>query len=212
MQHFHWRWVAFLNSDDDYSKDGLELFMNMIRDTEICLAYSEVIKDSTDYALMFKQIESQRIPVIIVFSTKRYAVTLIRLAIQFNVTDKVWIAGDTWSLNKKLPKEKGVKNIGTVLGISEPVAIIPGFNGFIYSSKKQTSCEEAEPKTFCNQACNCSGLNPEEIIREDPSYSFAIYSAAYAIAHALHDVLQCQDGKCNGNITVYPYMVSTQLT
>ncbi|XP_034551259.1 taste receptor type 1 member 1-like [Notolabrus celidotus] len=209
--HFNWRWVAFLRSDNDFGNDGLDMFMKRIKDTDICLAYTKGLDYKTNYSKMFKQIEEQKIGIIIVFVTKLTAETLIKSAIKLNITNKVWIAGDTWSLNKKLPKEKGIKNIGTVLGVSQPVVSIPGFSDFIYSTKSQTTCESAEKNMFCNQACNCSGLSAEDIIALDPSYSFPVYSAVYAIAHALHNALQCGIDTCNDNITVYPHMVLAEL-
>uniref|UniRef100_A0A665T4U7 G-protein coupled receptors family 3 profile domain-containing protein n=1 Tax=Echeneis naucrates TaxID=173247 RepID=A0A665T4U7_ECHNA len=134
------------------------------------------------------------------------AEALIESAIRLNVTNKVWVAGDTWSLNEKLPKEKGIRNIGTVLGVSQPVVAIPGFNDFIYSSKSWNDCENAGQK-FCNEFCNSSSLSAEDIVFIDPSFSFPVYSAVHSVANALHNVLQCGVGKCNSNITVYPHMV-----
>uniref|UniRef100_A0A668RRZ6 G-protein coupled receptors family 3 profile domain-containing protein n=1 Tax=Oreochromis aureus TaxID=47969 RepID=A0A668RRZ6_OREAU len=202
LQKFNWRWVAFLNSDDDYGNDGLDLFTQKIKDTEICLPYSKGLSDSTNYSQTFKQIEAQQINVIIVFAPENSVEPLIESAVLLNVTNKVWIAGDAWALNKKLPKMKGIKNIGTVLGVAEPVVTIPGFSDFLHSSKAQLHCKYAEQDKFCNQKCNCSCMNPEDILAADPSYSFAIYSAIYAIAHALHNTLQCGADKCNSNITV----------
>ncbi|CAJ1085527.1 Taste receptor type 1 member 1%2C partial [Xyrichtys novacula] len=211
IQHFNWRWVAFLRSDNDFGNDGLDMFIKRIKDTEICLAYTKGLDYKTDYSKMFQQIEAQRIRIIIVFVTKLTAEALIMSSIQLNITNKVWIAGDTWSLNKKLPNEKGIRNIGTVLGVSQPVVSIPGFSDFIYSTKSQTQCEDAEQNGFCNQACNCSDLSAEDVIALDPSYSFPVYSAVYAIAHALHNALQCGVDSCNGNITVHPHMVLAEL-
>ncbi|XP_070766929.1 taste receptor type 1 member 1-like [Enoplosus armatus] len=211
VQHFNWRWVAFLNSDNDFGKDGLELFMKRIKDTEICLAYTMDLNSNTNYPQMFKQIEAQLIRIIILFAPKITAEALIESAIQQNVTNKVWIAGDTWSLNERLRKEKGIKNIGTVLGVSQPVVTISGFSDFIYSSKSRTHCENAKQNMLCNQVCNSSSLSPEDIISMDPSFSFSVYSAVYAIAHALHNTLQCGVDRCNGNITVYPHMVLAEL-
>uniref|UniRef100_UPI0037E94CEF taste receptor type 1 member 1-like n=1 Tax=Semicossyphus pulcher TaxID=241346 RepID=UPI0037E94CEF len=210
VQHFNWRWVAFLNSDNDFGNDGRELFLKRIKDTEICLAYTKGLNDNISYSQMFKQIETNGINAIIVFAPEFTAEALILSAIQLNVTNKVWIAGDTWSLNKLLQKHKGIKNIGTVLGVSQPVVSIPGFDDFIYSTKNQTQCENLERNIFCNQVCNCS-RSAEEILAVDPSFSFPVYSAVYAIAHALHNTLQCGADQCNGNITVYPHMVLAEL-
>lgn len=207
LLHFNWHWVAFLNSDDEYGIDGQQLFTSRIKDTEICLAYTAAIHENSPHSLIFKQIEAQRIPIIIVFAPKMAAEALLDSAIQLNVTNKVWIAGDTWSLNNKLPKEEGIKNIGTVLGVSQPVMTIPGLNDFIYTAMNQSYCDDDEPR-FCNQVCNCSGLSAEKVITSDPTFSFPVYSAVYAIAHALHNTLQCGVDKCNGTIKAYPHMVS----
>ncbi|KAM8864627.1 taste receptor type 1 member 1-like [Spinachia spinachia] len=156
-------------------------------------------------------IDSQTIPIIIVFARDLGAELLIKSAIELNVTNKVWIAVDTWSLNEKLLKEKRIKQIGTVLGVSQPVVTIPGFSDFIYHSKTQTHCENAEQSFFCNQVSNSSNMTPEEILNVDPSFNFPVYSAVYAIAHALHNTLQCGTDSCNGNITVFPYMVLSEM-
>ncbi|KAM6930065.1 taste receptor type 1 member 1-like [Lycodopsis pacificus] len=211
VQHFNWHWVAFLNVDDDYGNDGRDLFIKRIKGTEICLAYTKALKQHMNHSKMFKQIEAQRIDIIVVFAPEWTAKALIESAIQLNVTKKVWIAGDAWSLNKELPKKKGIQNIGTVIGVSEPKVTIPGFRDFIYSYKSQNYCENAEQNTFCNQVCNCSSLSAEEILAVDPSFNFPVYSAVHAIAHALHNALQCESGRCKGNITVHPHMVLAEL-
>lgn len=212
VQHFDWRWVAFLNSDNDFGIDGREIFMTKTKDTNICLAYTESLTLQTNYTQTFKQIETQNIHTIIIFAPKLIVEALIDSAIEMNITSKVWIADDGWSLNKNLPKKKGIKNIGTVIGVSQPVMTIPGFNDFISSAKSQTHCENAEQQLFCNQVCNCSGLGAEDIVTADPTFSFPVYSAVYAIAHALHNALQCRSGRCNHDITVYPHMVSIKIT
>ncbi|KAM8863480.1 taste receptor type 1 member 1-like [Spinachia spinachia] len=211
MQYFSWSWVAFLHIDDNYGNDGRKLFIEKINGTEICLAYTKGLDQHTNYYQIFRQLEAQNISTIIVFAPEWTAEDLIKSAIKQNVTDKVWIAGDAWSLNKELPKEKGIENIGTILGVAEPKVTIPGFSDFIYHSEGQTHCENAEQSMLCNQVFNSSRLKPEEILNVDPSFNFPVYAAVHAIAHALHKTLQCESGRCNRNITVYPYMVLAEL-
>ncbi|XP_062248453.1 taste receptor type 1 member 1-like [Platichthys flesus] len=211
LLHFKWKWVAFLNSGDDFGVDGLTSFIKRIKDTEICLPFTKTLTDDTNHSQMFRQIDIERIDIIVVYASTLTAEDLIRSAIRVNVTNKVWIAGDTWSLNKMLPKERGIQNIGTVLGVSQSVVTIPGFSDFIHSSKSGIQCGHAKQPVLCNQVCNCDSLNAEELISMDPSFSFAVYSAVHALANALHNVLQCEAGQCNDNITLYPYMVLAQL-
>lgn len=211
VQHFNWSWVAFLNSDDAYANDGLELFMRKIKTTEICLAYTKSVNQNTDYSQIFKNIEDQRINVIIVFASEVAAEALIESAVQLNVTNKVWIAADTWSLNKRLLKMNGIRNIGTVLGLSQPALTIAGFSEFITSFETQSRYTENKPQKFCNQVSNWDTWRAKDILDADPSFSYPVYSAVYAIAHALHKVLQCGTAGCN-NIIVYPNMVSLKLS
>ncbi|XP_030590401.1 taste receptor type 1 member 1-like [Archocentrus centrarchus] len=211
LREFNWKWVAFLYVNDDYGTDGLDLFMKKTKGTGICLAYNKGLDHDTDYKATLNQINAQNINVIIVFAPEWTVEELMKSVKEQHVTNKVWIAGDAWSLNKNIQDQtKGIKALGTVLGVAEPKITIPGFSEFIHSLKAQSHCENAEQE-FCNQLCNCSGLSAEEIIDADPSFSIPVYSAVYSIAHALHNVLQCGAGRCKDNITVYPYMVLTEL-
>ncbi|KAL3974279.1 glycogen synthase kinase 3 beta [Sarotherodon galilaeus] len=212
LTEFNWKWVAFLYVDDDYGRDGLQLFIKKINGTDICLAYNKGLDDETNYKPIFRQINAQNVTVIIVFAPEWTVEDLMASVKRENVINKVWIAGDAWSLNKKIRDQiQGIKSIGTVLGVAEPNMTIPGFSEFIYSFKAQTHCENAKQQKFCNQICHCSSLTAEEIIDADPSFSFPVYSAVYSIAHALHNILQCGADGCKENITVYPHMLLTEL-
>uniref|UniRef100_A0A3Q2TYS1 Taste receptor type 1 member 2-like n=1 Tax=Fundulus heteroclitus TaxID=8078 RepID=A0A3Q2TYS1_FUNHE len=211
LQEFDWRWVSFLHINDDYGRDGRDLFIREIEHTEICLGYTKGLDQNTNYSQVFQQMQSVRIHVAIVFAPEWTAEALIKAAIKHKVTNKVWIAGDAWSLHKELPKENGIENIGTVLGIAEPKMAIPGFSDFIHSFKARSQQEEGMQERFCSQTCNCSSPTAEEIINTDPSFNFPVYSAVYAVAHALHAVLQCDTGSCNRNITADPHRVLKEL-
>lgn len=185
--------------------------MEKIQDTDICLGYTNSLSHSTDYTSMYEQIENQNIGVIIVLVVEWAAEAVITSAIELNVTDKVWIAGDAWSLHKDLLKLKGIESIGTVLGIAEPLVAIPGFRHFISSTWERRRCEHKQKPEFCNQRCNCGGFTAQELITADPSFSFAVYSAVYAVARALHEILQCRAEVCRKDIAVYPHMVPRQI-
>uniref|UniRef100_A0A8C6TEQ9 G-protein coupled receptors family 3 profile domain-containing protein n=1 Tax=Neogobius melanostomus TaxID=47308 RepID=A0A8C6TEQ9_9GOBI len=207
---YKWRWVAFLNSDDAYGSDGLDLFMKRITETDICMAYNKVIDYNANASEIITQIETQHVNVVVVFVPEGTAERLIGTITELNITKKVWIAVDAWSLNKKLPKMKGIQTIGTVIGVAQPTVEIPGFNEFIYSTRRPCQRELGE---LCNQYCrDCEDLTPEDVISSDPSYSFNVYTAVYAIANALHNMLQCESGECQKNKTVYHYQVLTELS
>ncbi|KAM4738119.1 taste receptor type 1 member 1-like [Anableps anableps] len=211
LKEFKWHWVSFLHIDDDYGRDGRDVFINGIEKTEICMAYTKGLHSSTNYTEIFLHLESLRINVTIVFAPEWTAEALIEAAIQHDITNKVWIAADAWSLHRKLPRRNEIRKIGTVVGIAEPIMTMQGFSDFIYSFKAQSQQEDTNKGNLCNQLCNCSSVTAEDIINADPSFSFSVYAAVYAIAHALHNVLQCGAGKCNSNVKVHPHMILTEL-
>ncbi|MED6253124.1 hypothetical protein ATANTOWER_022796 [Ataeniobius toweri] len=99
---------------------------------------------------------------------------------------------------------EGVRTIGTVIGVAQLVLPPTGFDDLIYSTK----CQMPKEHRICNQDCDCSNLIPEDIISMDHTFSFPIYSSVFAIAHALHNVLQCGAIRCNHDFKVQPYTVS----
>ncbi|XP_042617381.1 taste receptor type 1 member 3-like [Cyprinus carpio] len=213
IRWFGWNWVAFLGSQDSYSSDGLKLFNKYISNTGICLAYQEGLSLNANYSQTLKKIDMLNINVIVVFAVPQYAVNIIKTAIAENIRDKVWIAGETWAMNQQLPREPGIGKIGTVIGITERLLSLPGFDQFIYKDRRTINGYSTESNVqsnnkICNQVCDhCPLLTAEEIINENPSFSFAIYAATYTIAHALHNVLQCDMNKCTKNTKAKPYMV-----
>uniref|UniRef100_A0A8C1V395 Uncharacterized protein n=1 Tax=Cyprinus carpio TaxID=7962 RepID=A0A8C1V395_CYPCA len=213
IRWFGWNWVAFIGSQDDYSSDGLKLFNEYINNTGICLAYQEGLSLNANYSLTLKKIDMLNINVIVVFALPQYASKFIKAAIANNIQDKVWIASNAWAMNQQIPREPGIEKIGTIIGITERLLSLPGFNEFVYKARgtsnngHNVSEGDVESKT-CNQVCHyCSLLTAEEIINENPSLSFAIYAAIYTIAHALHKVLQCDINECQKNTMAKPYML-----
>ncbi|XP_050973489.1 taste receptor type 1 member 2 [Labeo rohita] len=216
IQWFGWNWVAFLGSQDDYSLDGLKLFNKYINNTGICLAYQEGLSLNANYSQTLKKIDKLNINVIVIFALTPCASKMIKAAIANNIQDKVWIASNSWSMNQQIPREPGIEKIGTIIGITERLLSLPGFNEFIYKARgamdaghNVSAAGDVQSKSkTCNQVCDyCSLLTTEEIINENPTFSFAIYSAIYTIAHALHKVLQCDMNECSKNIKAKPYML-----
>ncbi|XP_051950765.1 taste receptor type 1 member 1-like [Xyrauchen texanus] len=216
IKWFGWNWVAFLGSQDAYSEDGLRQFNKYISNTGICLAYQEALSLEANYSLALKKIDLLKINVIVVFALPQYAKNIIKAAIEGNIRFKVWIASQAWSMDQQLPREPGIEKIGTVIGITEKLLTLPRFAEFIFKATGTTNVHENDSievqNDTCNQACKCcSFLTAEEIINENPTFSFSIYAAIYTIAHALHKVLQCNINECHKNTTVRPYMLLAEM-
>uniref|UniRef100_A0A8C4ZLL9 Taste receptor, type 1, member 2, tandem duplicate 1 n=1 Tax=Gadus morhua TaxID=8049 RepID=A0A8C4ZLL9_GADMO len=107
---------------------------------------------------------------------------------------------------KSLTNRSEIERIGTIVGVSEKTANLSGFEDFI-NSKNHSKPHNVTGDFVCEQDCNCDDITGKDILAEEASYNFQVYTATYAIAQALHNVLECDRGKCKVNGTVYPYMV-----
>ncbi|KTF86587.1 hypothetical protein cypCar_00042626 [Cyprinus carpio] len=139
IRWFGWNWVAFLGSQDDYSTDGLKLFNKYINNTGICLAYQEGLSLNANYSLTLRKIDKLNINVIVIFALKEYASKIIKAAIANNIQEKVWIASHSWAMNQQLPREPGIRKIGTIIGIADRLLSLPRFNEFVFNKAKGTA-------------------------------------------------------------------------
>ncbi|XP_065103830.1 taste receptor type 1 member 1-like [Paramisgurnus dabryanus] len=213
---FGWNWVAFLGGPDNYSEDGLNLFYKYSGNAGICLAYQETVTMQGNYSQTLKNINRLNINVIVVFSLAMYAENILRAAIANNIQDKVWIASQTWAMDQQLLNAPGIKKIGKIIGITERLLSLPGFDTFIYKNKakmnKDNTSDAVVQSRMCNQECKEGPLlTAEQILNENPTFSFGAYASVYSIAHALHKILQCNMNECRRNITVKPYMLLREI-
>ncbi|XP_062854597.1 taste receptor type 1 member 1-like [Trichomycterus rosablanca] len=211
IQYFGWNWVAFIGSKDEYSQNGLELFRKNINDTNICLAFVYELSRKSNYAEILNKIDSLSINIVIVFTLEDSAREFIKTAVKINMRDKVWIAGDAWSMDQDLSTFPGIGRIGAIFGVTEMTLSLPGFDDFVYQTRdsdRNDDCLSCEGGSRCNQVCeNCTSLNPNDIIKENPTFSFAIQSAVHSLAHALHQVLNCSVAGCDPPREIPPYLI-----
>ncbi|XP_076136899.1 taste receptor type 1 member 1-like [Alosa pseudoharengus] len=209
LRKFRWNWVAFIGGDTDYSRDALAVFESEIKSADICLAYRGTISVSNDSAnaLMLDVIHQQHVEVIVLFAHIEHVTLLLRTAIKNNV-QKVWIGSETWTLSSELIKENNIERLGTVLGVTlQQMDPLKGLKQFIHRSVSSTPPSSPGSGRTCGQICEeCTNVTAETIYSQDSTFSFSIYSAIYAIAHALHSTLSCSPSSCM-NLTVEPHML-----
>lgn len=216
IQRFGWNWVAFIGTQgDEYSQNGLDLFRQTIQNTNICLAYLHEFGKTSNYEEVLRKIDSLGINVIVVFTLEDNARDLIKSAIKIKIKGKVWIAGDAWSMDQELSTTPGIEKVGTIFGITQTVLNLPGFRDFVYKSRFTGGAHDfvddadSSLQDTCNQACqNCTSLSTDEIMNENPTFSFGVYSAVYALAYALHGALSCGEVGCSEDQDIPPYLVS----
>lgn len=224
LQHFGWTWVALLSSNNAYGRDSLDALSKLLTASKICIAYRGIIPINTDASNLelhnlVRILKDVKVNVTVVFANRLSVVPFFEVVIQRNVTGMVWVGSEDWSLAKTTWQVPGIKSIGSVIGMlvekTEPMVLERFVSwkaaeesaaaGRAGSSEAGVGGEEDTPLA-CTQRCtDCLSLDATPDIY-DVQASYNVYSAVYAVAHGLHELLGCTSGVCN-KYTVYPWQV-----
>ncbi|XP_069804796.1 taste receptor type 1 member 1 [Dendropsophus ebraccatus] len=212
MQRFRWRWIAIVGSNDDYGRQGLQDLYSLATSNGLCVAYQGLIPDSTDRTSvrrMVANIVQVRVRLTVVFSTYFNARIFFQEVINANVTDYVWIGSESWSVDSQVAALPNIRSIGSILGVSVQQISFPRLIDFEMDYVKSVKAT-ASGQYDCNQMCqNCRTFTLQNMSIPNQfamSTSFNVYSAVYAIAHGLHQLLDCRSRRCR-NETVYPWQL-----
>ncbi|XP_074498635.1 taste receptor type 1 member 1 [Sebastes fasciatus] len=218
--HFKWTWIALLGSDNAYGLTGMQSLYEQAPHHGICIAYQGVIPSYTNDTSqtmrnLVEGILKTKVNTIVVFSSKTILSGFFPFVVKRNVTGKVWIGTEDWSVATRISRIPGIHTIGTVLGVSIKYAAISGFEEFErkvveaamqHSDTQEVSNVTTSPGDDCLQSIDLYSLarNKFSLEKYDITSSFNVYKAVYAVAHALHRALGCDSGECQRR-RVYPW-------
>uniref|UniRef100_A0A672ZIY2 G-protein coupled receptors family 3 profile domain-containing protein n=2 Tax=Sphaeramia orbicularis TaxID=375764 RepID=A0A672ZIY2_9TELE len=222
LARFNWTWIALLGSDNAYGRQGMQSLADQAVKHDICIAFQGVIPSYTPETepTMRKLVEGVKISnvnTIVVFSSKSKLKNLIPYIIQMNVTEKVWIGTEDWSASALISSIKDVHTIGTVIGVAIKSAKIPGFEEFErkvteasvqHSLLQEVSNDTTNPDNDCLHSTDLFTLARKNFTlgQYDIASSLNVYKGVYAVAHALHQLLDCDSGVCSKR-RVYPWQL-----
>lgn len=224
LQQFGWTWVALLGSDNAYGRNGLDALYKLLTASDACVAYRGIIpvnKDASSPELhnLVRILMDVRVNVTVVFSNRQSARPFFEVVVQRNVTGMVWVGSEDWSLAQTIWEVPGIQSIGSVIGMSVEKAesmMLERFESWKTAEKSAAAdCAgstgagrgiglSAQPD--CTQRCTCCHSLTTVPDVYDAQGSFNVYSAVYAVAHGLHDLLGCASGVCSKG-TVYPWQL-----
>ncbi|XP_054857845.1 taste receptor type 1 member 3 [Eublepharis macularius] len=215
---FKWNWIAVIGSDDEYGREGLNLLSSMAVSKNICIAYEGLIPSDVSSPNLEEMLEptiqsinKTNVNVIILFSNDRPVRALLKQCLKLGLSKKVWLATEAWVMSEVVTSLKQVDSIGTVIGF-----IIKGGNVASFQEYVSQLLELTQQKSFCEasqkeanevgsnvlgpQCPQCDHISQENISSVlEHRQTFAVYTAVYSVAHALHKVLGCESGQCKKN-------------
>ncbi|XP_047215531.1 taste receptor type 1 member 1 [Girardinichthys multiradiatus] len=222
LVRFNWTWIALLGSDNDYGLQGMMSLSEQAPQYGICIPYQGIIPTASDDIVqtmrnMVDNILKTKVNTIVVFSSKTKFYDFLPYVLERHITEKVWIGTEDWSPSTLISGIPGIQTIGTVIGVSVKDAAISGFANFQKNTIKASMQDVNEHLNVpissgkdCLQSTDLHTLarNNFSMDKYDITSSFSVYKAVYALAQALHQVLDCDSGECSKRRVTPPELLS----
>ncbi|XP_057204195.1 extracellular calcium-sensing receptor-like [Triplophysa rosa] len=217
VKHLGWTWVGAVNSDNDYGNNGMDIFLNAAKKEGICIEYS-VKFYRTEPEKLIKVVNTMKrgtAKVIVAFvSFIEMGFLIDQLSIR-NITGLQMIGVFGWIASQNLITPNTFHVMGGSLGFSLRKIYIDGFPDYAYKAFWDTAfpCSHRDGDYSQNEI-NCSTYEDILVLRNyneevaEHRYVSNVYKAVYAVAYALHSLLECkgQEG-CEKTVTIQPHQV-----
>ncbi|XP_075461316.1 extracellular calcium-sensing receptor-like isoform X1 [Ascaphus truei] len=225
MIHFKWTWIGILSDESDYGQQGTQTLKAEVEKAGVCIEFLLGIPTTysskrTEY--IADVIGMSTAQVIVVFSSYYNFHPIIQEISRRNITGKTWIASDGWSTDYTL-YTSFLNTLQGVLGFSNRRGNMPGFRDFLTSLHPSKNPKDIFIQDFWEEMFGCKlpvrnnlqdinvrlegsvqfcGGN-ESLLEKDVLFldmsdltsSYNAYNAAYSIAHAIHGLISCKQGK-----------------
>ncbi|KAL2095673.1 hypothetical protein ACEWY4_007821 [Coilia grayii] len=240
LKHFGWTWIGVVTEDHDYGRFALQGLKKEIENTDICLAYHEMIPKDYSTEKVLKILEVMRMStarVVVVFSGEGEFYPFLKEFSKQNITGIQWIASEAWVSASVLAETYPFLD-GTI-GFAVRKGYVPNLRDYVttvnpwnYPSNVLVqelwetlyACSPPSAATTNTQLSPCTG---HETVQEQhsaymnttsPRVAYNVYKGVYAIAHSLHNLIQCTpghgpflNGSCADVSTIQPWQLQHYL-
>nr|XP_033813671.1 extracellular calcium-sensing receptor-like [Geotrypetes seraphini] len=216
LLHHEWNWIGIVASDDVYGQNGLSMLTEQLKSTGVCIAFSFTIPQvysKEKITSLVKEIQKSTAKVLIAFTTEGELPQFLKEIVRQNVTNKQWIASDTWVTATFFSKEEFLPALFGTTGFAFRRSHIPGLKEFLLGLRPSKGALFANmlweelfkcrlnfsdnpivgTTALTSPVCNGSEhLQAKNSIYADTTQlraSYNVYKAVYAVAHAIHNLL-----------------------
>ncbi|XP_053319877.1 extracellular calcium-sensing receptor-like [Spea bombifrons] len=219
--HFQWTWVGLLAIDNDYGQEGIQIIEREITKAGACVAFTEYIFSSMLYKDIYrtvKVIKESTAKAVVAFSTDIYLIPVLVEMRRQNVTGKIFVASEAWSISNVMSAHKYSSVLDGTIGFAFHSSKLLGFQDYVNNVRISNTPGLTWTKLFWEEVFGCtfyyykniseSSENPDRLCTGEEDLrsvqntynevsslreSINLYTAVYVIAKALHDLGQCKD-------------------
>lgn len=235
MKHFDWRWVGIIYSSGLYSKQATADFVLQAQKDNICVEYRMLFSKSsaTKLEAIVRMLQQSTSKVVLLFLSLSSTKSFLSKMESYNITGKQWLGSESWITQVELGSAERMPILQGSIGFAIPHASIQGLGEFLLSLKPSDEPQSAIVKAMWESFFDCSFLpsntsvactGTEDLRTVSNDYTDVthfraennVYKAVYLVAHAMHLLLQCENGSnpttrkpCVAKEDVRPRLVSS---
>uniref|UniRef100_A0A667YMY3 Olfactory receptor C family, h1 n=1 Tax=Myripristis murdjan TaxID=586833 RepID=A0A667YMY3_9TELE len=215
VKHFGWTWVGTVRSDNDYGNNGMATFIKAAGQEGVCIEYSEAISRTypqSQAARVVRVIRNGSARVLVAFLSHVEMDMLLEEAMKQNLTGVQWVGSESWITAGHLATKRHLDILIGSLGFTIRKSKIPGLREFLLQVNPSQNPQNSLLREFWETTFGCSfqsSLDGQSQGRQcsgserldDVDNTFTdvselrisnnVYKAVYAVAHAMHNMLNC---------------------
>ncbi|XP_043943231.1 extracellular calcium-sensing receptor-like [Protopterus annectens] len=225
VAYFKWTWVGIVAEETDYGAYGSQMVKEELAKLGVCIAFSEMV--STVYSEKrikhtTKVIKESSAKGIVMYFFQYNMYSLVEEIARQNITEKIWLASEPWSLHEMLSENNYFKVLNGTIIFSVWPGEIQGLKQFLLKLHPFSNPNDIFIHTFwehvfgCkwtyinnneskygdqmeNQAI-CTGyedLRTKDLPFFDMStlrYTYKVHIAVQVIVHTLQNLMECTAG------------------
>uniref|UniRef100_A0A8C1HUI5 G-protein coupled receptors family 3 profile domain-containing protein n=1 Tax=Cyprinus carpio carpio TaxID=630221 RepID=A0A8C1HUI5_CYPCA len=209
VKHFGWTWVGTVRSRSDYGNNGIAAFEEAAKQEGICIEYSEAIFKTDPQDQFLKTVEVIKkgtARVVLAFIALGDFVPLLKVISQHNITGIQWVGSESWITSRTLAETKEYSFLSGAVGFAIANAKLMGLREFLVNVHPDQEPNNEMLKEFWETTFQCSFSNSgsggctgsERLAELQNEYTDVselriankVYTAVYAIAYTLHNILK----------------------
>ncbi|XP_040902363.1 extracellular calcium-sensing receptor-like [Toxotes jaculatrix] len=211
---FGWTWVGAISNKNAYGINGIAAFIQAAQEEGVCIEYYQAFEQTGPLRELTKVVETVKYStskVIVAFMSHREVNVLATELYKRNITGLQWVGSDAWITDHSLTDSEGHSILVGSLGFAGSQAQIPGLEEHLRRLHPSQFPDSQFVRDFwedvfdCSlrhtdtQRKPCSGFeslqNVESYFTDvsDLRFTNNVYKSVYAVAHALHNLVACEE-------------------
>ncbi|KAF4101540.1 hypothetical protein G5714_017972 [Onychostoma macrolepis] len=223
VKHFGWTWVGTVRSRGDYGNNGIAAFEEAAKQEGVCIEYSVAILSTDPKEQFLKTLEVIKkgtARVVVAFVALGDFIPLLKVMVQHNITGLQWVGSESWITSRTLAETKEYSFLSGALGFAIANAKLMGLREFLVNVHPDQEPNNDILKEFWETTFQCSFrttdsgacTGSEKLAELQNEYTDVselriankVYTAVYAVAHTLHNVLKDLKSSTNSSTKEQP--------